>query len=76
MRRLYLLTAITLLVSCHSKAQDTGFYKNVETSAVLESKYLSSGPETVKVAEFPSDDATIGKIVVVYPESLETIDAK
>ena len=76
MRRLYLLTAITLLVSCHSKAQETGFYKNVETSAVLESKYLAPGPEAVKVAEFPSDDATICKIVVVYPESLETTDAK
>lgn len=76
MRRLFLLTAIVLLVSCHSKAQNTGFYKGVETSATIESKYLSEGVETVKVAEFPSADQTIGKIVVAYPESLETSDAK
>lgn len=76
MKRLYLLAAIALLASCHSKAQDTGFYKNVETTAALESKYQAAGPEAVKMAEFPSDDATIGKIVVVYPESLETTDAK
>jgi hypothetical protein len=76
MRRLFFFAAIALMTSCHSKAQNTGFYKNVETTAVLESKFLASGPETVKVAEFPSDDATIGKIVVVYPESLETTDAK
>ena len=68
--------AIALLVSCHSKAQDTGFYKNVETTAALESKYLASGPESVKVVELPSADKVIGKIVVVYPESLETSDAK
>ncbi|MBR1569613.1 MAG: hypothetical protein IJ651_02625 [Bacteroidales bacterium] len=76
MRRLYFLMAIALLVSCHSKAQDTGFYKNVETTAALESKYLASGPESVKVVELPSADKVIGKIVVVYPESLETSDAK
>lgn len=76
MRKLFLLTAIVLLVSCHSKAQNTGFYKGVETSATIESKYLSEGVETVKVAEFPSADQTIGKIVVAYPESLETSDAK
>ena len=68
--------AIALLVSCHSKAQDTGFYKNVEPTAALESKYLASGPESVKVVELPSADTVIGKIVVVYPESLETSDAK
>lgn len=76
MRKLFLITAFALLVSCHSKAQDSGFYKNVETTASLESKYLASGPETVKVVELPSDDKVIGKIVVAYPESLETSDAK
>lgn len=76
MRKLFLFTAFALLVSCHSQAQDSGFYKNVETTASLESKYLASGPETVKVVELPSDDKVIGKIVVAYPESLETSDAK
>lgn len=76
MKRVYLLASIVLLVSCHSKAQDTGFYKNVETTAALESAYLPSGPESVKVVEFPSDDPSIGKIVAVYPASLETSDAK
>ncbi len=76
MKRLFLLTAIALMMSCHSKAQDTGFYKDVETTAALESKYQVSGAEPIKVAEFPSEDKTIGKIVVVYPESLETTDAK
>ena len=76
MRKLFLFTAFALLVSCHSKAQDSGFYKNVETTASLESKYLASGPETVKVVELPSDDKVIGKIVVAYPESLGTSDAK
>ena len=76
MRKLFLFTAFALLVSCHSKAQDSGFYKNEETTASLESKYLASGPETVKVVELPSDDKVIGKIVVAYPESLETSDAK
>lgn len=76
MRKLFLFTAFALLVSCHSKAQDSGFYKNVETTASLESKYLASGAETVKVVELPSDDKVIGKIVVAYPEYLETSDAK
>ena len=76
MNRLLLLTTIALCVSCHSKAQNTGFYKNVETTAALESKYQATGPESVKMVEFPSDDATIGKIVIVYPESLETTDVK
>ena len=70
------MLVLTMMASCHSKAQNEGFYKGVETSAAIESKYLAQGSETVKFAEFPSQDKTIGKIVVAYPESMESSDAK
>ena len=70
------MLALALVTSCHSKAQGDGFYKGVESSAPIESKYIASGAENVKVVEFPSEDKTIGKIVVAYPERMESSDEK
>ncbi len=51
-----------------------GYYKNFQTDAPLEQKYSQTGDYTVSYTEFPSDNASIGKVRVWYPEDLETAD--
>ena len=65
-----LLTVSFTTVNCQD-SKKTGFYKgNIDTSLPIESKYKETGGEEVAKVEYDSDDATIGKIVVVYPQSL------
>ena len=57
-------------VNCQD-SKKAGFYKgDIDTSLPIESKYKQNGGEEVASVEYDSDDATIGKIVVVYPQSL------
>ena len=57
-------------VNCQD-SKKAGFYKgDIYTSLPIESKYKQNGGEEVARAEYDSDNATIGKIVVVYPQSL------
>ncbi|MCR5850127.1 MAG: hypothetical protein K6G92_05385 [Bacteroidaceae bacterium] len=69
-----MLLLLMLVAFTTASCQDTekaGFYKgSVDTSMPIESKYKEKGSEEVAKAEYDSDDATIGKIVVVYPHSL------
>jgi hypothetical protein len=65
-----LLTVSFTTVNCQD-SKKTGFYKgNIDTSLPIERKYKETGGEDVAKVEYDSDDATIGKIVVVYPQSL------
>ena len=69
-----MLLLLMLVAFTTASCQDTekaGFYKgSVDTSMPIESKYKEKGSEEVAKTEYDSDDATIGKIVVVYPHSL------
>ncbi len=69
-----ILLPLMLIAFATASCQDTekaGFYKgSVDTSMPIESKYKEKGSEEVAKTEYDSDDATIGKIVVVYPHSL------
>ena len=57
-------------VNCQD-SKKTGFYKgDIDTSLPIENKYKQTGGEEVARVEYDSDNATIGKIVVVYPQSL------
>lgn len=59
-----------ITVNCQD-SKKTGFYKgDIDTSLPIESKYKQNGGEEVARVEYDSDNATIGKIVVVYPQSL------
>ena len=65
---------LMLVAFTAANCQDTekaGFYKgSIDTSMPIESKYKEKGSEEVAKTEYDSDDAIIGKIVVVYPHSL------
>jgi len=69
-----ILLPLMLVAFTAANCQDTekaGFYKgSIDTSMSIESKYKEKGSEEVAKTEYDSDDATIGKIVVVYPHSL------
>ena len=69
-----MLLLLMLVAFTTASCQDTekaGFYKgSVDTPMPIESKYKEKGSEEVAKTEYDSDDATIGKIVVVYPHSL------
>ena len=61
-------------VNCQD-SKKSGFYKgDIDTSMPIESKYKVAGSEEVAKTEYDSDNATIGKIVVVYPQSLLKAD--
>ena len=74
MRYKNMLLLLMLVAFTTASCQDTekaGFYKgSVDTTMPIESKYKEKGSEEVAKTEYDSDDATIGKIVVVYPQSL------
>ena len=74
MRYKNMLLLLMLVAFTTASCQDTekaGFYKgSVDTTMPIESKYKEKGSEEVAKTEYDSDDATIGKIVVVYPHSL------
>lgn len=63
---------LSLVISC----DHTSKLKEVETSAPLESLYLPDGKYEIKRVEYSSDDAAIGKIVVVYPATVEESSEK
>lgn len=61
-------------VNCQD-SKKSGFYKgDIDTSMPIESKYKVAGSEEVAKTEYDSDNSTIGKIVVVYPQSLLKAD--
>lgn len=61
-------------VNCQD-SKKSGFYKgDIDTSMPIESKYKVAGSEEVAKTEYDSDNTTIGKIVVVYPQSLLKAD--
>ena len=65
-----LLTVAFTTVNCRG-TDKAGFYKGgIDTAMPIESKYKETGGEEVAKMEYDSDDAAIGKIVVVYPQSL------
>lgn len=69
-----ILLPLMLVAFTAANCQDTGkagFYKgSIDTSMPIESKYKKTGSEEVAKIEYNSDDATICKVVVVYPHSL------
>lgn len=69
---LYLLF-LTLLVSsvnCQNTKKG-GFYKGeINTKMPIESKYKEKGSKQVAKVEFDCDNPTIGKIIIVYPQSM------
>ena len=68
---LLLLMLVAFTTASCQNTEKAGFYKgSVDTSMPIESKYKEKGSEEVAKTEYDSDDATIGKIVVVYPHSL------
>ena len=48
-----------------------GYYKNFKSDAALEMKYSQLGSFETAYTEFPSENATIGKVRVWYPKELE-----
>ncbi len=48
-----------------------GYYKNFRSDAPLEMKYAQPGSCETAYTEFPSENATIGKVRVWYPKALE-----
>ena len=48
-----------------------GYYKNFKSDAALEMKYSKLGSFENAYTEFPSENATIGKVRVWYPKELE-----
>ena len=48
-----------------------GYYKNFKSDAPLEMKYSQPGSFETAYTEFPSENATIGKVRVWYPKELE-----
>ena len=48
-----------------------GYYKNFQSDAPLEMKYSQLGTFDTAYTEFPSENATIGKVRVWYPKELE-----
>ncbi len=48
-----------------------GYYKNFQSDAPLEMKYSQLGAFDTAYTEFPSENATIGKVRVWYPKELE-----
>jgi hypothetical protein len=68
---LLLLMLVAFTTASCLDAEKAGFYKgSIDTTMPIESKYKEKGSEEVAKTEYDSDDATIGKIVVVYPHSL------
>ena len=49
-----------------------GYYLNFQSDAPLEMKYSQPGSFETAYTEFPSDNATIGKVRVWYPKEMET----
>ncbi len=49
-----------------------GYYKSFRSDAPLEMKYSQSGSYETSYTEFASDNESIGKIRVWYPQSLDT----
>ena len=48
-----------------------GYYLNFKSDAPLEMKYSQLGSFETAYTEFPSENATIGKVRVWYPKELE-----
>ena len=48
-----------------------GYYKNFKSDAALEMKYSQLGSFETAYTEFPSENATIGRVRVWYPKELE-----
>ena len=48
-----------------------GYYTNFKSDAPLEMKYSQLGSFETAYTEFPSDNASIGKVRVWYPKALE-----
>lgn len=68
---LLLLMLVAFTTASCQNMEKAGFYKgSIDTTKPIESKYKEKGSEEVAKTEYDSDDATIGKIVVVYPHSL------
>ncbi len=51
-----------------------GYYEAFRSDALLEMKYSQTGGSQVGYTEFPSDNASIGKVRVWYPKELESSD--
>ena len=51
-----------------------GYYEAFQSDALLEMKYSQTGGSEVGYTEFPSDNASIGKVRVWYPKELESSD--
>ena len=51
-----------------------GYYKRFRSDAPLEMKYAQPGPYEISYTEFASDNASIGKVRVWYPQELAGSD--
>ena len=78
----FILTIILVIVvviigiGLRAKWKDAHYYKYSNPAGEIEKKYTAMGDKKVTKKEYPSEDSSIGKFVVWYPEDISKSDHK